>query len=62
MAGLHPGAVIVLHDCRRWVLETLRIIGARFREKRYACLNLSELFRVALELPQDVEEEDEGEG
>ena len=47
MTGIHPGAVIVLHDCRKWVLETLRILGARFKEKGYTSLNLSELFSAA---------------
>ncbi|KAI8808432.1 hypothetical protein BJ742DRAFT_652427, partial [Cladochytrium replicatum] len=42
LRGVHPGAVIVLHDARQSILKTLRVVFARFEEEVIHGLHLSE--------------------
>ncbi|ORY45875.1 glycoside hydrolase/deacetylase [Rhizoclosmatium globosum] len=46
-SGMHPGAIVVLHDMRPWIHETLRILLPTLQTKGYAFVNAGELYRVA---------------
>ncbi|KAJ3347568.1 hypothetical protein HDU83_002031 [Entophlyctis luteolus] len=50
-SGIHPGAIVVLHDCRQWILETLRILLPKLSEKGYESVTLSTLFSLACTSP-----------
>ncbi|KAJ3140421.1 hypothetical protein HK100_009732 [Physocladia obscura] len=47
MSGMHPGAIVVLHDCREWILETLRILLPALSKKEYQSVTLSNLYNIA---------------
>ncbi|KAJ3247973.1 hypothetical protein HDU78_002403 [Chytriomyces hyalinus] len=46
-SGIHPGAIVVLHDYRAWILDTLRILLPELTRKGYRVVNSSELYRLA---------------
>jgi hypothetical protein len=45
--GVHPGAIIVLHDYRERIIETLRILLPDLKGRGYEVVTMSELFRMA---------------
>ncbi|ORY45874.1 glycoside hydrolase/deacetylase [Rhizoclosmatium globosum] len=46
-AGVHPGAVVVLHDGRAWTAETLRVLVPIVAGKGFRFVNAGELLKVA---------------
>ncbi|KAJ3298304.1 hypothetical protein HDU79_011591 [Rhizoclosmatium sp. JEL0117] len=46
-AGVHPGAVVVLHDGRAWTAETLRVLAPIVAGKGFRFVNAGELLKVA---------------
>ncbi|KAI8616710.1 hypothetical protein BC830DRAFT_171963 [Chytriomyces sp. MP71] len=46
-SGIHPGAIVVLHDYRPWIKDTLRILLPELAEKGYRVVSISELYRLA---------------
>ncbi|KAI9348476.1 hypothetical protein BDR26DRAFT_799213, partial [Obelidium mucronatum] len=47
-SGIHPGAIVVLHDYREWIKETLRILLPNLiQEKGYRVVTAGELYRLA---------------
>ncbi|KAJ3055296.1 hypothetical protein HK097_010953 [Rhizophlyctis rosea] len=44
LRGVHPGAVIVLHDCRRWTIDTLKIVLPTLVERGYLVTTISEVY------------------
>ncbi|KAJ3021617.1 UNVERIFIED_CONTAM: hypothetical protein HDU68_009531 [Siphonaria sp. JEL0065] len=47
-SGIHPGAIVVLHDYREWIKETLRLLlPVLIVEKGYRVVTASELYHVA---------------
>ncbi|KND01796.1 chitooligosaccharide deacetylase [Spizellomyces punctatus DAOM BR117] len=45
LRGVHPGAIIVLHDCRSWTIDTLKILLPELRKRGYAVRTLTEVYR-----------------
>ncbi|KAJ3307678.1 hypothetical protein HDU76_004446 [Blyttiomyces sp. JEL0837] len=45
--GIHPGAIIVLHDYRERIIETLRILLPDLNRQGYKVVNISELYQMA---------------
>ncbi|KAJ3060092.1 hypothetical protein HDU98_003888 [Podochytrium sp. JEL0797] len=48
-SGIHPGAIVVLHDAREWIKPTLEILLPQLNEKGYEVVNAGELYRLAVE-------------
>ncbi|KAJ1560388.1 hypothetical protein HK405_007276 [Cladochytrium tenue] len=46
-AGLHPGAIVVLHDCRHHTLATLRILLPAVAARGYAVATVSAAYAAA---------------
>ncbi|KAI8803876.1 hypothetical protein BJ742DRAFT_872248 [Cladochytrium replicatum] len=49
LRGVHPGAVIVLHDARQRILETLRVVLPELKRKGYRVCTLSEAYKWSLD-------------
>ncbi|KAI8808411.1 hypothetical protein BJ742DRAFT_853496 [Cladochytrium replicatum] len=49
LRGVHPGAVIVLHDARQRILETLRVVLPELKRKGYRVCTLSETYKWSLD-------------
>ncbi|KAJ3193491.1 hypothetical protein HK101_004736 [Irineochytrium annulatum] len=47
LSGIHPGAIVVLHDARERIKETLRILLPNLKRKGYRVVTISTLWMIA---------------